>query len=86
MRYPTVLCDSSVGQFPDRTVSRLTQTPDGHIPDRTIPRLNTSPMETSPTRHFPTETFSRPDISPTITYFQIFVFLAKLFVEANGLI
>ena len=42
-------------------------------------------METSPTGHFPTKTFPQPDMFLTITYFQFFAFLAKLFVEANGL-
>ena len=64
------------------------QFPDGHFPDRTIPtipRLDTSATKASPTGHFPTKSFPRLDIFLTITYFQIFAFLANLFVKGDGL-
>ena len=82
-----------VGQFPDRTLLRLTlprrqipdwnfpdgHFPDGHFPERTIPRPDSSPKDTSPTGHFPTKTFPRTDISSTMTYFQISAFFSETF-------
>ena len=97
--YKVITSFSIVGQFPYWTVSRLTlprgQIPDwhfadGHFPDghflgRTIPRRDTSwrrpprpdisPLRLSPTGHFPDHN----------VFSNFCIFLAKLFVKANGL-